>query len=124
MIDFLQLQSLKTPQVQSHDDGLEGGLPLDLGSPAPRHAEAVYIQWEANSPSEWAATFKPITTAVHNWHGEIFAYFEQPITNAYTQAVAQEEGQADRRIRPLHSDAVPPTRRLALRVEKKGLAHS
>jgi transposase len=24
---------------------------------------------------------------VHNWHDEIFAYFEQPITNAYTESV-------------------------------------
>ncbi len=50
-------------------------------------AEAAYGRWEANIPAELAATFKPISTAVHNWHGEIFAYFEQPITNAYTESV-------------------------------------
>ncbi|WP_121411792.1 ISL3-like element ISStma11 family transposase, partial [Pseudomonas aeruginosa] len=47
-------------------------------------AEAACAKWQANIPTELAATFKDLTTAVHNWHDEIFAYFEQPITNAYT----------------------------------------
>lgn len=50
-------------------------------------AEAAYVQWLANIPTELALTFKDLTTAVHNWHEEIFAYFEQPITNAYTESV-------------------------------------
>ena len=50
-------------------------------------AEAACVQWLANIPSELAPTFRELTTAVHNWHEEIFAYFEQPITNAYTESV-------------------------------------
>ena len=50
-------------------------------------AEAACAKWQANIPTELAATFKDLTTAVHNWHDEIFAYFEQPITNAYTESV-------------------------------------
>lgn len=50
-------------------------------------AEAACTQWLGNIPSELAGTFKDLTTAVHNWHDEIFAYFEQPITNAYTESV-------------------------------------
>ena len=50
-------------------------------------AEAACAQWLANIPAELAPTFKDLTTAVHNWHDEIFAYFEQPITNAYTESV-------------------------------------
>jgi hypothetical protein len=34
-----------------------------------------------------APVFKELTTAVRNWHVEIFAYFDQPITNAYTESV-------------------------------------
>lgn len=50
-------------------------------------AETACAKWLGNIPSELAATFKNLTTAVHNWHDEIFAYFEQPITNAYTESV-------------------------------------
>jgi transposase len=50
-------------------------------------AETACATWLGNIPSELAATFKDLTTAVHNWHDEIFAYFEQPITNAYTESV-------------------------------------
>jgi hypothetical protein len=42
-----------------------------------------------------AAASNDLTTAVHNWHDEIFACFEQPITNAHSESsspqfVAQE----------------------------------
>lgn len=50
-------------------------------------AETACATWLGNIPLELAATFKDLTTAVHNWHDEIFAYFEQPITNAYTESV-------------------------------------
>ena len=50
-------------------------------------AEAACTKWLANIPAELSPTFKDLTTAVHNWHEEIFAYFEQPITNAYTESV-------------------------------------
>ena len=49
--------------------------------------ETACAKWLGNIPSELTATFKDLTTAVHNWHDEIFAYFEQPITNAYTESV-------------------------------------
>ena len=50
-------------------------------------AEAACTQWLGNVPAELAPAFKDLTTAVHNWHNEIFAYFDQPITNAYTESV-------------------------------------
>ncbi|AOU97714.1 hypothetical protein BI364_07370 [Acidihalobacter yilgarnensis] len=31
--------------------------------------------------------FKPILTAIGNWHTEIFNYFDHPITNAYTESL-------------------------------------
>ena len=50
-------------------------------------AEAACEKWLGNITPEAAPVFKDLTTAVHNWHDEIFAYFEQPITNAYTESV-------------------------------------
>lgn len=50
-------------------------------------AEAACERWRANIPAELAPTFKDLTTAMNNWYDEIFAYFEQPITNAYTESV-------------------------------------
>lgn len=50
-------------------------------------AEAACVKWLGNIPAELAPAFKDLTTAVHNWHDEIFAYFDQPITNAYTESV-------------------------------------
>lgn len=50
-------------------------------------AEAACERWLGNIPAELAPTFKDLTTAVRGWHDEIFAYFEQPITNAYTESV-------------------------------------
>lgn len=50
-------------------------------------AEAAYGQWLANVSTEMKPTFKDLLSAMANWHDEIFAYFEQPITNAYTEAV-------------------------------------
>ena len=45
------------------------------------------MRWLANIPTELISAFKDLMTAAHNWHEEIFAYFEQPITNAYTKSV-------------------------------------
>lgn len=50
-------------------------------------AEAACVKWLGNISAELTPAFKELTTAVHNWHDEIFAYFEQPITNAYTESV-------------------------------------
>lgn len=50
-------------------------------------AEVACTKWLVNIPAELAPAFKELTTAVNNWHEEIFAYFEQPITNAYTESV-------------------------------------
>ena len=50
-------------------------------------AEAACVHWLSNIPAELAPAFKDLTSAVHNWHDEIFAYFDQPITNAYTESV-------------------------------------
>lgn len=50
-------------------------------------AEAAYQAWSGNIAPELAPVFKDLTTALRNWHEEIFAYFERPITNAYTESI-------------------------------------
>jgi len=33
------------------------------------------------------AHFDPLIKAMGNWHDEVFAYFDHPITNAYTESL-------------------------------------
>ena len=47
----------------------------------------MYAEWEAAVPDDLAPFFKVITTAVGNWHKEIFAYFDNGATNAYTECL-------------------------------------
>jgi len=46
-----------------------------------------YGKWAASIPDNMRATFSPITTAWKNWHDPILAYFDHPITNAYTESL-------------------------------------
>lgn len=50
-------------------------------------AEAAYAAWIGNVSAEMRPVFKDLLSAMTNWNDEIFAYFEQPITNAYTESV-------------------------------------
>lgn len=49
-------------------------------------AEAAWQHWLSNVTPELEPAFKPLTRAMTNWREEIFAYFEKPITNAYTES--------------------------------------
>ncbi len=55
-------------------------------APSQALAERAYQDWEKSLSKELEAFFSPLTTAMHNWHDEIFAYFDQPVTNAYTES--------------------------------------
>ena len=48
-----------------------------------------YQEWRAKVPDELEPAFHDMLTALENWEGEIFAYFDAPaqITNAYTEAM-------------------------------------
>ena len=50
-------------------------------------AWARYLEWKQSIPTELAVQFKDITTAVDNWQGPIFNYFDTGVTNAYTEAL-------------------------------------
>lgn len=50
-------------------------------------AEAAYQAWVGNVSVEMRPVFKDLLTASANWREEIFSYFENPITNAYTESV-------------------------------------
>src|SRR5208283_2442401 len=50
-------------------------------------ARAKYEIWLSNIPDELRLAFGTLTTAMKNWHNEIFAYFSNPVTNAYTESL-------------------------------------
>ena len=43
--------------------------------------------WEAGLAGDMATAFTELTTAWHHWEREILAYFDHPITNAYTESL-------------------------------------
>ena len=53
-----------------------------------QEAEDRYESWRESIPDDLIPAFKPLTTAVGNWKGEIFAWWDYPVTNAYTEALA------------------------------------
>lgn len=56
-------------------------------SPTRAEAQERYMEWVTTVPDELVTAFKPIMTAVTNWEGEIFAYWDHPYTNAATEAL-------------------------------------
>lgn len=53
-----------------------------------RHqAQAAYYAWMRQITPDMKVHFDPLIKAVGNWHDEIFAYFDHPITNAYTESL-------------------------------------
>lgn len=59
----------------------------DIWDVRPRaDAEALFDRWAATIPANIEAEFRPIAQMVQNWREEIFAFFDYPVTNAYTEA--------------------------------------
>jgi transposase len=52
----------------------------------PVEAKEAYSAWKASIPANIESVYEPILTSMRNWETEIFAYFDHPITNAYTEA--------------------------------------
>ena len=50
-------------------------------------AKEAYGTWSRELPQELAPAFHELTTAMGNWESEVFAYFEHPITDAYTESL-------------------------------------
>lgn len=50
-------------------------------------AEDAYDMWLTGLSDDIASEFSALTTAMCNWHWEIFNYFDYPITNAYTESL-------------------------------------
>lgn len=61
---------------------------FDIYNAADRYeAESRYVEWLATLPPNLESAFLPLTTAVGNWHKEIFNYFDHRYTNATTEAL-------------------------------------
>lgn len=50
-------------------------------------AKRAYATWLRTLPSGLERPYKPLITAMHNWDTEIFAYWDNRVTNAFTEAV-------------------------------------
>lgn len=50
-------------------------------------AESAASKWASSLPTEIGKDFRDLTTALGNWHREIFNYYENPVTNAYTESL-------------------------------------
>lgn len=50
-------------------------------------AEDAASKWASSLPTEVGKDFRDLTTALGNWHREIFNYYENPVTNAYTESL-------------------------------------
>jgi transposase len=52
-----------------------------------KDAHQRYIVWAASVPPECQSAFQPILTAWKNWEPYILAYFDQQVTNAFTESL-------------------------------------
>jgi Transposase len=43
--------------------------------------------WRRELPYDLEPAFQDLTTALEHWENEVFAYFDHPITNAYTESL-------------------------------------
>lgn len=50
-------------------------------------AEKRFDQWAAKIDQSIEVEFRPVADMVENWRNEIFAFFDYPVANAYTEAV-------------------------------------
>lgn len=55
--------------------------------PSRAAAEDAAAKWASALPTEVGKDFRDLTTALGNWHREIFNYYENPVTNAYTESL-------------------------------------
>lgn len=79
-------------QVPQPADGMGEAHALKEGCPSiwdhssRSAAAAAFAGRLANISPKLRPEFKDLTTAMNNWQEEIFSYFENPITNAYTES--------------------------------------
>lgn len=50
-------------------------------------AEARWVAWHRSVPQELMPHFGDLVRAVMNWEPHVFAYFDHPVTNAYTESL-------------------------------------
>jgi transposase len=53
-----------------------------------KEAQERFVAFLGHIPAELEAPFHPLITAMTNWKAEIFSYWDHPVTNAYTEALA------------------------------------
>jgi transposase len=97
---LLKRQRDLTPQEQWILEGWALSFPLLAGAYAAKEAfyalwevpdrqaaKEAYGAWRRELPRELEPAFQDLTTALEHWENEVFAYFDHPITNAYTESL-------------------------------------
>lgn len=51
------------------------------------HAARLFHAWHRSIPTELMPYFSDLVRAVTNWEPQVFAYFDHPVTNAYTESL-------------------------------------
>lgn len=88
-----------------------------------------YSEFENQLTSEVKHYWHEVTRAVGNWHKEIFAYFDYPVTNAYTEAMNSVIRHVDRmgrsysfetiRAKMLYTKSIHKTKRPKMKKRKE-----
>lgn len=55
--------------------------------PSREAAEKEAARWVSGLDPQIERHFRDLVVALHNWHEEIFSYYENPVTNAYTESL-------------------------------------
>lgn len=55
--------------------------------PSRKAAENEATRWVSGLDPQIEKHFRDLVVALHNWHDEIFSYYENPVTNAYTESL-------------------------------------
>lgn len=86
--EYMQLSSwkLKYPEIDQAYELKEGF--FEIWNHQNRHqAQKAYFAWLRQVTPEMKAYFDPLIKVIDSWHTDIFAYFDHPITNAYTESL-------------------------------------
>ncbi|WCK57653.1 ISL3 family transposase (plasmid) [Aneurinibacillus sp. Ricciae_BoGa-3] len=83
---LLEVWSTQYPILQQVYDLKEGFYKV-WDSESKTMAKVRLEEWKKGITSELKDAFLPLTKALKNWEDEIFAYFDHPITNAYTESL-------------------------------------
>jgi len=86
-LDIIAAWTREFPELGAAWNAKEGFCDIWDSKLTPTQARAAYADWAASLDAPTRDVFRPLLTALRNWEAEAFAYFQHPVTNAYTEAL-------------------------------------